>query len=48
VFDSDFRANKQVATALYELSRELERRGAKVSKIDLPDGPGGAKCGLDD
>jgi AAA domain/Domain of unknown function (DUF3854) len=48
VFDSDLRANRQVATALYELSRELERRGAKVSKIDLPDVPGGAKVGLDD
>jgi hypothetical protein len=47
-FDSDLRANKQVATALWELSRELERRGASVSKIDLPEGPQGQKTGLDD
>ncbi|HYK89797.1 MAG TPA: AAA family ATPase [Acidobacteriota bacterium] len=48
VFDSDLRAKKEVATALYELSRELERRRAHVRKIDLPDGPKGEKCGLDD
>lgn len=48
VFDSDLRVKKEVATALYELSRELERRRAHVRKIDLPDGPGGAKVGLDD
>lgn len=48
VFDSDLRAKKEVATALYELSRELERRQARVRKIDLPDGPRGEKVGLDD
>lgn len=48
VFDSDLRAKKEVATALYELSRELERRRAHVRKIDLPDGPRGEKVGLDD
>jgi hypothetical protein len=48
VFDSDLRAKKEVATALYELSRELEKRRANVRKIDLQDGPGGAKVGLDD
>lgn len=48
VFDSDVREKKEVATALYEMSKELERRRAHVRKIDLPDGPGGEKCGLDD
>src|SRR5262249_45688956 len=45
VFDNDLRSNEQVATALYELSQELERRGARVSKIDLPNAPNGQKCG---
>jgi hypothetical protein len=48
VFDSDLRAKREVASALYELNKELERRGAHVRKIDLPDGPQGKKCGLDD
>jgi hypothetical protein len=48
VFDSDLREKKEVATALYELSKELERRRAHVRKIDLPDGPKGEKIGLDD
>jgi AAA domain/Domain of unknown function (DUF3854) len=48
VFDSDLRTNKQVGAALYAFAKELKRRGANVSKIDLPDGPGGSKVGLDD
>jgi hypothetical protein len=48
VFDSDLRRNRQVAQALYELSKELERRGARVQKIDLPEGPSATKVGLDD
>jgi hypothetical protein len=48
VFDSDLKAKKEVATALYELSRELERHRAHVRRIDLPDGSKGEKCGLDD
>lgn len=47
-FDSDVSTNNQVLRALLALSRELTHRGARVRIIELPDGEGGKKQGLDD
>jgi hypothetical protein len=47
-FDSDTATNPKVATARHELTDYLTRRGAKVEHIDVPEGPGGEKRGVDD
>src|SRR5262249_35671303 len=47
-FDSDLKEKPEVEWARWHLSRALAERGADVCVIDLPSGPGGAKCGLDD
>ncbi len=47
-FDSDTATNPKVATARHELTDYLTRRGAKVEHIDVPEGPGGEKQGIDD
>lgn len=36
VFDTNIHTNDEVAIARYQLSKELKRRGAKVTLIDLP------------
>jgi len=48
VFDSDSASNPQVALALRRLTEHLERKGANVTIIQLPDGADGAKLGADD
>ncbi len=47
-FDSDVTRNPRVRAALARLKAFLERRGARVRVVYLPEGPGGAKVGLDD
>jgi hypothetical protein len=47
-FDSDITVKNQVRAALVALGRELTNRGAQCTMILLPDGPDGAKVGLDD
>jgi hypothetical protein len=48
-FDSDYQTNKNVCTALIDLSEELERRGAIVKIVTLPNLAGdNKKTGLDD
>lgn len=47
-FDSDVTTKPQVQAALARLKAFLESRGAKVAVIYLPDGPDGAKVGMDD
>ena len=48
-FDSDVKTNKDVRTALTALSRLLVARGASAVRFTaLPDGPDGAKVGVDD
>jgi hypothetical protein len=48
VFDSDLKDKPEVAWARWHLAQVLAARGADVRVADLPDGPDGAKCGLDD
>ncbi len=48
VFDSDVTRKPAVAEALLRLCEALRRRGAKVFVVYLPEGPDGAKVGLDD
>jgi hypothetical protein len=48
VFDSDVMRKPSVAEALLRFCAALERRGAKVEVIYLPEGESGAKVGLDD
>jgi len=48
VFDSDLAAKPTVAWAEHALIRELRSRGAEVYLLRLPDGPKGAKQGVDD
>jgi hypothetical protein len=48
VFDSDYRTNIMVCSALQELAYELHRRGAFVQLVSLPQLPGSDKVGLDD
>lgn len=47
-FDSDYRTNPMVCSALRELAQELERRGAIVYIVSLPQLPDLDKVGLDD
>lgn len=47
-FDSDYKTNAMVCSALREFSEELHRRGAFVHLISLPQLPGLEKVGLDD
>jgi hypothetical protein len=48
-FDSDVKTNQDVRNALARLSRLLTARGASAVRFAaLPDGPGGAKVGIDD
>jgi hypothetical protein len=47
-FDSDVRDNRHVHRAAGRLASFLAKRGADVKFILLPEGPGGAKVGLDD
>jgi hypothetical protein len=48
-FDSDVKTNKQVRGALMEFARVLTARGASAVRfVALPDGPDGAKVGVDD
>ena len=48
VFDSDLADKPTVAWAEHALIQELRGRGAEVYVLRLPDGPKGAKVGLDD
>jgi hypothetical protein len=48
VFDSDVTRKASVAAALLRFCAALDRRGAKVEVVYLPEGPDGAKVGLDD
>jgi hypothetical protein len=48
VFDSDLAENAGVRRAEWMLAQELQRRGAIVRVVRLPDGAGGQKVGLDD
>jgi hypothetical protein len=47
-FDSDVTTKPEVAEALGRLRKFLESKGARVTIITLPAGPGGCKVGLDD
>lgn len=47
-FDSDYRTNPMVCSALRELAEELHRRGAFVHLVSLPALQGLDKVGLDD
>ena len=46
--DSNFATNPDVRTATIRTRDDLERRGARVRIIVLPNGPGGKSQGLDD
>lgn len=48
VFDSDVAVKPEVHAALSRLKAFLESRGAQVTVIYLPNGPHGAKVGVDD
>jgi len=48
VFDSDVTRKESVAEALLRFCAALSRRGARVEVVYLPEGPDGAKVGLDD
>ncbi len=48
VFDSDVMTKPPVFEALKRLRSFLESRGAHIKVVYLPDGPDGAKVGLDD
>jgi len=47
-FDSDSQTKPSVRAAQDALAAELSARGAQVSLLELPSGPGGEKVGLDD
>jgi len=47
-FDSDILTKPQVNKALKRLSAHVARLGAKVHIVQLPNGPDGAKTGVDD
>ena len=47
-FDSDSRTNPQVWKALTRLKEHLERKGASVYVVQLPEGADGEKVGADD
>lgn len=47
-FDSDIMTKPMVKLALDRLKAHLERLGARVFIVQLPDGPDGAKTGVDD
>ncbi len=47
-FDSDVMRKASVREALDRLSAALDRRGATVEAVYLPDGPNGEKVGIDD
>lgn len=47
-FDSDYKTNPMVCSALRELGEELHRRGCFVHLVSLPQLPGLEKVGLDD
>jgi len=47
-FDSDYKTNPMVCSALRELAEELHRRGSFVHLVDLPQLHGLEKVGLDD
>lgn len=47
-FDSDYKTNPMVCSALRELAEELHRRGCFVHLVSLPQLPGLEKVGLDD
>lgn len=47
-FDSDYKTNPMVCSALRELAEELHRRGAFVHLVSLPQLHGFEKVGLDD
>lgn len=48
VFDSDVMTKAQVRQALERLTEHLQRKGAHVVSVYLPNGPNGAKLGVDD
>lgn len=48
VFDSDSSTNPKVQQAMLRLSEHLLRKGAKVRRLRLPNGPDGEKVGADD
>ena len=48
VFDSDSATNPHVRQAMVRLSEHLTRKGARVRRIRLPEGPEGKKTGADD
>lgn len=47
-FDSDSHSNPRVWNALVRLKEHLQRKGASVNNIQLPEGPQGGKVGVDD
>ena len=47
-FDSDSRSNPQVWNALERLREHLERKGASVYVVQIPEGTDGEKVGADD
>ncbi len=48
VFDSDLKEKPEVEWARWCLAQTLTKHGADVRVVDLPAGPDGVKCGLDD
>ncbi|MBI9048656.1 MAG: DUF3854 domain-containing protein [Anaerolineaceae bacterium] len=48
VFDSDVMYKPTVRLALERLTEVLQRKGASVSAVYLPNHPSGLKCGVDD
>lgn len=48
IFDSDVTRKPSVTEALLRFAAALDRRGAKVEIIYLPEGPDGQKVGVDD
>lgn len=48
VFDSDTKEKPEIEWARWHLAQVLTKHGADVRVVDLPGGPDGAKCGLDD
>lgn len=48
VFDSDMASNDDIRKAADRLGDTLKARGASVTILQLPEGPEGAKVGLDD
>jgi hypothetical protein len=48
VFDSDVTRKQSVANAMLRFCEALRRRGSRVMVVYLPEGPNGAKVGLDD